>query len=222
MIIKRIYKSDSEYPLSLRRFLGENAPETAATLGHLELLSHPALAIFCSGACPAGIVSETERVMRKIVDAGVTVVGGFQSEVEKHCLGILLAGDTPIIVSPARSLDKLRIRPEYKAPLANGRLLLLSFFRSHRHRADAEMAFKRNLYVAALADRILVVHAASSSKTEQLCRKLISWGKTVYTVNHEANQNIVALGAQTTNVNMVKNLTDALAGGARNGQDGET
>ena len=222
MVIQRIQKSDSEYPPSLQRFLAKNAPESAATLGNLQLLSHPKLAIFCSGACPAGIVSESGQIMRKIIDAGVTVIGGFHSDVEKQCLAMFVRGDQPVILSPARSLDKLRIRPEYKEALENGRLLFLSFFRSHRHRSDTEIAFKRNLYVAALADKILTIYASPSSKTEQLCRKLISWGKTIYTVDHEANQNIVALGAQTLNVNMVKNLTDALAPGVRNDQDGET
>jgi predicted Rossmann fold nucleotide-binding protein DprA/Smf involved in DNA uptake len=132
----------------------------------------------------------------------MTVIGGFHSDIEKHCLMTLLTGNQPIILSPARSLDKLRIRPEYKDPLANGRLLFLSFFRSHRHRSDAEMAFKRNMYIAALAGRVLVVHAAPSSKTEQLCRELISWRKPVYTIGNEANQNLVKLGAEQVDSKM--------------------
>ena len=203
MVIKRIHKNDSEYPASLQRFLGEDAPGSAATLGNFELLSHPTLAIFCSSACPAGVVSESEQVMRKMIDARITVIGGFHSKVEKHCLSILLDSNASVVLSPARSLDKLRIRPEYKDPLANGRLLFLSFFRSHRHRSDAEMAFKRNMYAAALAERILVVHAAHSSKTEQLCRELISWRKPVYTIDNEANQNLVRLGAKLADSKML-------------------
>jgi predicted Rossmann fold nucleotide-binding protein DprA/Smf involved in DNA uptake len=197
MIIKRIIKSDPEYPKSLQRFLGENAPESAATLGNLELLSHATLAIFCSSACPAGIISESEQVMHKIMDASVSVIGGFHSEVEKRCLTILLDGDQPIIISPARSIQKLRIRPEYRKPLENGRLLFLSFFRSHRHRSDTAMALRRNQYVAALADRILILHATPDSKTEQLCRQLTSWGKSVYTIDNAANQSLTRRGAKT-------------------------
>jgi predicted Rossmann fold nucleotide-binding protein DprA/Smf involved in DNA uptake len=222
VVIQRIHKTDSEYPLSLQRFLAKDAPESAAALGNLQLLSHPKLAIFCSGACPAGILSETGQVMRKIIDAGVAVIGGFHSDVERQCLKMLLRGAQPIIISPARSLERLRVRPEYKVALENGRLLLLSFFRSHRHRSDTEMAFKRNLYVAALADKILTLHASPSSKTEQLCGKLITWGKTVCTLDHEANWNIVALGAQAINVDRIKHLTVGLAGGVRNDQDGES
>jgi predicted Rossmann fold nucleotide-binding protein DprA/Smf involved in DNA uptake len=222
VIIKRIHNNDPEYPKSLQRFLADDAPESAATLGNFQLLGHPKLAIFCSGSCPPTIVSETEQVMEKIIAAGVAVIGGFHSDVEKRCLEILLRGDQPIILSPARSLDKLRIRPSYKEPLKDGRLLFLSFFRSHRHRSDTEMAFKRNLYVAALADKILIIHAARSSKTEELCRELISWGKTVCVLDHQANHNIIGSGGQTISANTVKGLTDALADGVDNHQNGET
>lgn len=211
MVIKRIHKSDSVYPASLKRFLPEDAPESAATLGNFQLLSYPKLAIFCSGACPAAIVSQAEQVMRKVMDAGITVISGFHSEFEKQCVKMLVRGDQPIIISPARSLDKLRIRPEYKKALENGRLLFLSFFRSHRHRSDREMAFKRNLYVAALAERILIVHAAPSSKTEQLCRELLRWQKPVYTICDKDNQNLARLRAQMISGGTSGELIDGLA-----------
>jgi predicted Rossmann fold nucleotide-binding protein DprA/Smf involved in DNA uptake len=196
VVIKRIHKTDPEYPASLQRYLAQHAPDSATAKGNLDLLNRLKMAIFCSTSCPSAIVSQTEQIIQKIIDAGVTVTSGFHSKVEKQCLRILLGGGQPIILSPARSLDKLRIRPEYKQPLDNGRLLFLSFFRSHRHRSDVEMAFKRNLYVAALADRILFVHASPSSKTEELCREIIGWQKPVYTISNEANQNLVRLGAQ--------------------------
>lgn len=201
MVIKRIRKIDPEYPASLERHLAQEAPESATALGNLDILNRPKLAIFCSTTCPKAIISAIEEVIRGIIAAGVTAISGFHSQVEKHCLKILFAGDQPVIVAPARSLDKLRIRPEYKHPLNQGRLLFLSFFRSHRHRSDVAMAFKRNLYVAALADCVLVVHASPSSKTEELCREIIGWQKPVYTISNEANQNLVRLGAKVTTGN---------------------
>jgi predicted Rossmann fold nucleotide-binding protein DprA/Smf involved in DNA uptake len=201
--IKNIQKSDSEYPPSLTRYLAEAAPESAATIGSLKLLNHSKLAIFCSSICPADILSATEQVLKRMVVTRMAIISGFHSDAEKRCLQTALDSEQPIILSPARSLDKLRIRPEFKSPLDNGRLLFLSFFRSHRHRSDIEMAFKRNLYVAALADRVLIVHASPSSKTEQLCREIIGWQKPVYTISNEANQNLVRLGAKVTTGNDV-------------------
>jgi predicted Rossmann fold nucleotide-binding protein DprA/Smf involved in DNA uptake len=220
VIIKLIHNNDPEYPKSLQRFLAGDAPESAATLGNFQLLSHPKLAIFCSATCPIDIISATKQVLQEIIAAGVAVISGFHSEVEKYCFKILLGSEQRIILSPARSLNKMRIRPEYRQPLENGRLLILSFFRSHRHRSDTEMAFKRNLYVAALAEKVFIIHAAPGSKTEQLCRKLIGSGKTVCTLDHEANQNIIGLGAQPKHLSMLDGLTDVFADGVKNHHDG--
>ena len=55
--------------------------------------------------------------------AGVTVISGFHSPVEQECLAVLLRGPGPVIVCPAHSLDRMRLKREYKEPMAAGRLL---------------------------------------------------------------------------------------------------
>ena len=199
--IKRIDKGDPEYPNSLIHHLANDAPDSVTAIGNLAILNQRKLAIFCSASCPAEIISQTHDFIQKLVDARVAVIGGFHSPVERECLSILLRGAQPIILFPARSLVKLRIRPEHKEPLEKGRLLFLSFFRSHRHRSDVEMATRRNRFVAALAQRVLMVHASPSSKTEELCRELMIWLKPVYTIDNKANQNLFGLGARAFNTN---------------------
>src|SRR5262245_21191768 len=157
-------------------------------MGNLHILNRSKLAIFCSAVCPAAITPQVHDWMQMCADRGVTVISGFHSPVERQCLEILLRGIQPVIISPARSLDRLRLRSELRQPFDKGRLLFLSFFRSHRHRSDVEMALRRNRFVAALADKIWIPHAAPSSNTERLCRELISWQKNVYTIDHSANQ----------------------------------
>jgi predicted Rossmann fold nucleotide-binding protein DprA/Smf involved in DNA uptake len=193
----RITTSTSpEYPASLQQFLGDNAPESFTTSGNFELLSHRKLAIFSSSTCPASLLPEFDRTFGGVSDPQTAVISGFHSEAEKHCLNILLDCHQPVIIAPARSLDRMRVRLEYKEPLENGRLLFASFFKTHRHRSEIDLAIRRNRYVAALADRILIVHAPAESKTEQLCRELISWGKPVYTLESEANHNLFKLGVK--------------------------
>jgi predicted Rossmann fold nucleotide-binding protein DprA/Smf involved in DNA uptake len=204
--IKRIDKGDAEYPVSLIHQLARDAPASATALGNLAILDQRKLAVFCSANCPAEIASQTCDLIEKLADPKVAVVSGFHSPLERECLSILLRGALPIIIFPARSLVKLRIRHEHKEPLEKGRLLFVSFFKSHRHRSDVEMAFKRNRYVAALAEKIFIPFATPGSKTEQLCRELIAWGKPVFTVDNEANQNLVRLGAQSVARNAVNEL----------------
>ena len=47
-------------------------------------------------------------------------------------LTILLRGEQPIVVCPARCLARMRVPREYRAPLEAGRLLLLSPFAEHQ------------------------------------------------------------------------------------------
>jgi hypothetical protein len=50
--------------------------------------------------------------------------------------------------------------------------------------------------VAALADRVLVFHAARGGKTEELVKEVVGWGKTVYTIASEYNTHLAQLGVK--------------------------
>ena len=188
--------------------LGDSAPSSLSTLGNLALLEQNKLALFCSTACPAELMTQAQHVIQSGLPSTVAVISGFHSPGERECLRTLLSRHQPIIICPARSLTKLRIRTEYKKALDEGRLLFLSFFRSHRHRSDIAMARSRNRFVAALADRILVLYAASASKTEIFCRELLPWKKSLFTLPSDLNQKLVAFGAKPLNSQELRNWHD--------------
>jgi predicted Rossmann fold nucleotide-binding protein DprA/Smf involved in DNA uptake len=50
-----------------------------------------------------------------------------------------------------------------------------------------ETALTRNLVVAALAETVLVVHAALGSKTAAFCGELVRWGKPLRTFGNPAH-----------------------------------
>jgi hypothetical protein len=95
---------------------------------------------------------------------------------ERECLTMLLRGNQPLIVCPARSLRNMRLPSAYKKPLDQGRLLLLSPFSEKERRNTAELANRRNQFVAALATAIFVSHAEPAGKTEALCHQVLQWG----------------------------------------------
>ena len=97
------------------------------------------------------------------------------STVEKECLEILLRGKSPVVICPARGLP-LRVPPAWRAPLAEGRLLLLSGFAANERRVTAELAAQRNELVAALADDVFIAHATPGGQVAGLARKLADWG----------------------------------------------
>lgn len=135
-------------------------------------------------------------LVRALRDAGVTVIGGFQSPIEKDCLELLLRGTQPVIICPARSIQGMRLPVEWKKAVAGGRLLLLSPFEGHFRRPTAALAEKRNEFVASIADNVLFAYAHPGGKLEALARKTIASGKPVFTLDCKDNANLVALGAK--------------------------
>ncbi len=200
MNISRIYKHDYDYPDVLNRYLTNSAPEVLTVIGTPAILRNKSLAVFSSAKCPGKIILKTYDLMRDLRDKGVTVISGFHSPMEQECLNILLKGKQPIIICPARNIEGMRIKAEYKKPLEDGRLLLLSPFKDKQNRISSERALERNRFIAGLADKIFIPYAAPNSKTEQFCHDLIRWNKPIYTINSEANKNLLALGIQPFNL----------------------
>jgi predicted Rossmann fold nucleotide-binding protein DprA/Smf involved in DNA uptake len=183
------------YPPALRHWLGADAPPTLTARGNLAILEQPALALFSSSQCPAALILRAHDLAEQLRQQGRTVISGFHSPVERECLTTLLRGTQPLILCPARSIEHWRIPSEYRQPLQDGRLLLLSPFSATQRRMTEETALTRNLVVAALAETVLVVHAAPGSKTEAFCRELVRWGKPLRTFDSPHNANLVEMGA---------------------------
>lgn len=182
------------YPRALETVLGDTAHAAVTALGDLALLDRRPLAIFCSSRCPGSLIVQASDLAHVLRDRGAAVIGGFHTPVERACLEILLAGAGALIVCPARGMYKT-IPAELRVPLAEGRLLLLSPFNETERRVTAELAAYRNRFVAALADRVLFVHAALGGRTEALAREVIGWGKPVYALPHDANASLFTYGA---------------------------
>ena len=90
----------------------------------------------------------------------------------------------------------MRLPTAWKAPIAEGRLLLLSPFAEKLRRATTDLARRRNEFVAALADAVFVAHAAPGSKTEQFCHDMLTLGKPLLTLESDENTGLIARGAR--------------------------
>lgn len=197
MNVIRIYKNNSNYPGVLNLYLNNTAPEVIAVIGNLSILKNKRLGVLSSVKCPGAIILKTYDLMRDLRAKGVAVISGFHSPMEQECLNILLRGKQSVIVCRARSIEGMRLRGEYKQPLADGRLLLLSPFDARQPRITVENAIIRNRFVAVLADAAFVAYAEPGGKTEQFCREIASWGKRIYTFEDGANANLLELGAKS-------------------------
>jgi predicted Rossmann fold nucleotide-binding protein DprA/Smf involved in DNA uptake len=171
-------------------------PASYAALGNGNLLHTRKLGLFCSVRCPGKVILQTYELARFLRYARVTVVGGFHSPMERECLRLLLGGTAPLIVCPARSIDGMRVPPDWRASLEQGRLLVLSPFRGEQRRVTARLAAERNAFVASVADALFVTYAEPGGKTERFCRDALAAGKPVYTFDACENRNLLAFGGQ--------------------------
>lgn len=153
------------------------------------------LALFCSVKCPGELILETYDLAKALRDRGAVVISGFHSPMEQECLNILLKGQQPVILCPARGTEGMRLRPEWKTPIQQGRLHLLSPFPPNCKRMTRQTAETRNSFVADTADAIFVSYAAPGGKIETLCRGLLADGKRIYTFASPKTQNLISAGA---------------------------
>ena len=163
--------------------------------GDPTILDRKVVGFFCSVRCPGDVILKTYDLARALRSAEVTLIGGFQSPMEKEFLDLVLRGPSPVVVCPARGVGAMRIPKGWKKPLAAGRLLLLSFFDDTIRRPTAAIAAQRNAYVAALADRLLIAYAERGGKTEALCKDALAQGKPVFALDSPDNAHLMELGA---------------------------
>ncbi len=183
--------------MDLEQRLGWYSPKNLRAVGNLYIASGKKLAFFCSKKCPGALIIRTHDLAHALRDAGTTVLGGFHSPVESE----FLTGTQSLIICPARCLEGMRIPVAWRAPIQQGRLLLLSPFEKKHRRATADVAQKRNEFVAALADAVFIAYAAPGGKTESFCRKLLDWGKGVLTFNTPENNHLLSMGVMHVEAN---------------------
>jgi predicted Rossmann fold nucleotide-binding protein DprA/Smf involved in DNA uptake len=175
MALIGIGSSDLAYPRRLRERLGEGAPAQLNALGNPALLSLPRTALFCSARAPGHAILAAHDHAARWRDEGRCVIGGFHSPLEKECLRILLRGRQPLILCPARGVEGMRPPTDWKKPLADNRMLVLSMFPASERRVTKDLAVERNRFVAALADEVVFAHVTPGGGLDGLRDVVAGW-----------------------------------------------
>jgi predicted Rossmann fold nucleotide-binding protein DprA/Smf involved in DNA uptake len=165
-------------------------------LGDINILQKPLLGFFCSVKCPGEVILRTYDLARALRDAGVPVISGFHSPIEKDCLDLLLRGTQPVVLCPARGIQKMRLGKDLKTDIGKGKVLVLSPFEGKVKRPTAQISELRNLFVGALAEAVFVSYAEPGGKTEKFCKGILSAGELLYTFNNSCNKAIIDIGAK--------------------------
>ena len=166
------------------------------TIGNREILNLSMTALFCSNRCPGDIILKTYDVARAMRESGIPVIGGFQTPMEKECLRLLIRGNQPVVICPARSIESMRVPRDWRSALEDRRLLIISPFARAFRRPTVKLAAERNRLVASIAERVFIAHAASGGNTEALVYELTATGKPVLTLAGPSNAKLLSLGAK--------------------------
>lgn len=149
------------------------------TIGNLNILQGERIAVFCSSRCPGDVILRAFDLARSLRNRDLVLVGGFHSPMEKEILHLLLRGSCRVVVCPSRAMHRFRLSNEFRTAVEANKLLLVSPFAESIHSGSSATAEERNQFVAALAARILVVHASTGGKIEALAIKLLGAEKPV-------------------------------------------
>jgi hypothetical protein len=115
---------------------------------------------------------------------------------EKESLELLLRGTQPVVICPARSLDRMRVPATWRAGINAQRVLVVSPFTNAHRRVTASLAEERNNLVASLAEAVVVLYANPGGRIDRLCRELMANGVTVWTLDLPDNAAIIQAGAR--------------------------
>ena len=201
--VRTVARGDADYPALLAQRLGARAPSRLAIIGDHGVPIRADVAFFCSVRCPGAQIVAAYDAIRRLRDAGASVAGGFHGPMERECLDLLLRGRGPTLVCSARSLERARVPAQWRAPLADGRLLMLSPFVGPPRRQNAADAHERNRVVAALSERVLIAHAEPGGHTEALAVEALGWGAPVYVLAGPEGSTLVERGARAVNASDV-------------------
>ena len=137
------------------------------TTGNTELLKLHKTAFLCSRNVSASVVLKCYDWATQQRDAGLCIISGFHSQLEKDVLHFLLKGTQPIILVLARGMKK-RLEPEFEKALAQNRLLIMSPFEKDIIRVTEKTAQIRNRFMLELADNITVGFVSKGGMLEEL------------------------------------------------------
>lgn len=190
----RLRRGDAAWPGHLAR-LGSEEPEELSLIGNLRLLERPLTGLFCSSRLPGDLLVRSFDVGRSLAAAGVPIISGFQSPIEREILSLLLSGCGSVVVCPARGLESMKPPLEWRRALAAGRMLLISPFPASVRRATLQLSDYRNRIAAALAERILLIHATPGGRLSRQMSDLSGRGISLFCPDHPANTDLRLLGA---------------------------
>lgn len=147
-------------------------------IGNAELLAEPLTAFFASRQCSGVAI---RAAMDWAVDQARSknpVISGFHSPLEQSVLEVMLTAGAPCVIVIARRLDQAYLPPGWLQAAAAGSAAVVSMDGTTRQ-LSAEMAERRNEWVARHAARIIIGHVSVGGGLRRQADKWVRDGRGV-------------------------------------------
>lgn len=197
--IKIVTRADSEYPLLLKKKLGNGCPPLFYYTGEMELLNVPSVGYVGSRSTLPTDDNFAEQIVRKTVQQGYGVVTGGAKGIDSVSGNeALFNGGTLIEFLSDSMLRRMKSGIATRA-VQDGKLLLLSFIKPDAG-FNTGIAMMRNKFIYAQSNATIVVKSdfnkggtwagAVENLKNEWC-KLFCWNN----LNYRGNQELIKRGA---------------------------
>jgi len=147
---------DAAYPRRLKERLKENAPAVLYGCGDAAILETGGLAVVGSRNATPALLKYTEHIGQLAAHAEQTTVSGGARGIDQASMCGALGAEGKVVGILADSLERAALNREYRAPLMEGKLVLVSPY-DPLAGFNVGNAMQRNKLIYALADRALVI-----------------------------------------------------------------
>jgi DNA processing protein len=184
-----------EGPPNLRSFF-HGKPPSLWCRSDLTILDHPLLGIISARQVDSDLSSKSAQLLKQLVFMeNHSFTGGWHSPLEQEALRVLLAHEASIIFCVSKSLDRFIPSLEVESRISQGMALLLTHCSPRAKRITREASMRRNELVVQLAKALLVLSAPEGSASLSLAKSALRHGKTVHTLEHPLNRELLTAGA---------------------------
>lgn len=195
MEYRYLFPGMQDYPPALHELWPGAQLPVLTVSGNPELLRGSLVGFLSSTEIPPDLILPAFDLTRRLKMADVPIAGGFQSEVERFCLSVLLAGRGPLVLCPARSLDGMTPTPRVGPRLTGRTLVYASTERAGVRRPTSQVALRRNDLVVGLGARLIVLSAPPGSRALKSAAASLEAGRSVACFDHRRNRDLLLLGA---------------------------
>jgi DNA processing protein len=202
-VIKGSEVHEIEAPSHLRSFFRGKAP-TLWCRGDLTILNHKLLGIISARQIDSELTSESTQLLKQLVFKDVSFIGGWHSPLEEEALRVLLAQEALIVVCASKALDRFVPSIELGSRVSQGQALLLTHCSPKAKRITRDASIRCNQLVVGLAKALLILSAPEGSASLNLARSALRQGKTVHTLEHRLNKDLLIAGAVPATLDTIK------------------